>query len=165
MLYDMACKGLSSTHVQAYDVSSLPSLNRHILTCSQSAFASAQTCSSRLCVHRPWLCEFFHVLSLHLDSNRVLQVVMEILYLGVWCRPFSQYWAVPPSNVQCSAATNHLITNAVLNISSDLMIIAIPMPLLFKVKIPLKNKMILMGIFLIGAFNVSVPPLTGNENI
>ncbi|GKU12835.1 unnamed protein product, partial [Fusarium langsethiae] len=23
-------------------------------------------------------------------------VVMEILYLGVWCRPFNQYWAVPP---------------------------------------------------------------------
>lgn len=25
-------------------------------------------------------------------------VVMEILYLGVWCRPFNQYWAVPPDN-------------------------------------------------------------------
>lgn len=38
-------------------------------------------------------------------------VVMEILYLGVWCRPFNQYWAVPPDNIQCSAATNHLITS------------------------------------------------------
>lgn len=81
---------------------------------------------------------------------------MEILYLGVWCRPFNQYWAVPPSSKQCSAATNHLITNAVLNISSDLMIISIPMPLLFKVKIPTKNKLILCGIFLIGVFNVSL---------
>ncbi|KAJ4295029.1 hypothetical protein N0V90_007037 [Kalmusia sp. IMI 367209] len=81
-------------------------------------------------------------------------VVMEILYFGVWCRPFNQYWAVPPSNSQCSAATNHLITNAVLNISSDLMIIAIPMPLLFKVKLPTKNKAILIGIFLIGTFNI-----------
>lgn len=25
-------------------------------------------------------------------------VLMEILYLGVWCRPFSQYWAVPPDS-------------------------------------------------------------------
>ena len=25
-------------------------------------------------------------------------IVMEILYLGVWCRPFNQYWAVPPKN-------------------------------------------------------------------
>ncbi|KAF1966382.1 hypothetical protein BU23DRAFT_663298 [Bimuria novae-zelandiae CBS 107.79] len=81
-------------------------------------------------------------------------IVMEILYLGVWCRPFSQYWAVPTSSTQCSAATNHLITNAVLNISSDLMILAIPMPLLFKVKLPLKNKAILIGLFLIGTFNI-----------
>lgn len=28
-------------------------------------------------------------------------VVMEILYLGVWCRPFSQYWAVPPNSSKC----------------------------------------------------------------
>jgi hypothetical protein len=25
-------------------------------------------------------------------------VLMEILYLGVWCRPFSEYWAVPTDN-------------------------------------------------------------------
>ncbi|CAI6340185.1 unnamed protein product [Periconia digitata] len=81
-------------------------------------------------------------------------IVMEILYFGVWCRPFNQYWAIVPNSSQCSAATNHLITNAVLNISSDLMIIAIPMPLLFKVKLPLKNKLILCGIFLIGTFNI-----------
>ncbi|KAF2013505.1 hypothetical protein BU24DRAFT_434530 [Aaosphaeria arxii CBS 175.79] len=81
-------------------------------------------------------------------------VVMEILYLGVWCRPFSQYWAVPPSNEQCSAATNHLITNSVLNISSDIIIIFIPMPLLFKVKLPLKNKAILIMLFLIGTFTI-----------
>ncbi|KAH7379353.1 hypothetical protein DE146DRAFT_761542 [Phaeosphaeria sp. MPI-PUGE-AT-0046c] len=81
-------------------------------------------------------------------------VLMEILYLGVWCRPFSQYFAVPPNNKQCSAATNHLITNAVFNISSDLIILSIPLPLLFKVRLPLKNKAILMGVFLIGAFTI-----------
>lgn len=25
-------------------------------------------------------------------------VLMEILYLAVWCRPFTEYWAVPTSN-------------------------------------------------------------------
>jgi hypothetical protein len=79
---------------------------------------------------------------------------MEILYLGVWCRPFNQYWAVPTNNTQCSAAKNHLITNAVLNISSDIMIILIPMPLLFQVQLPRKNKAVLVGIFAIGVFNV-----------
>ncbi|KAH9873719.1 hypothetical protein IAQ61_004345 [Plenodomus lingam] len=81
-------------------------------------------------------------------------VAMEVLYFGVWCRPFNQYWAVPTYSSQCSAATNHLITNAVFNISSDLIIISIPMPLLFKVRLPKKNKAILFMIFLIGAFTI-----------
>ena len=25
-------------------------------------------------------------------------IVMEVLYFGVWCRPFDQYWAVPVAN-------------------------------------------------------------------
>jgi hypothetical protein len=81
-------------------------------------------------------------------------VVMEVLYFGVWCRPFNQYWAVPTNSKQCSAATNHLITNAVFNISSDFIILSIPMPLLFKVRLPKKNKFILVGIFMIGAFTL-----------
>lgn len=28
-------------------------------------------------------------------------VIMEILYFGVWCRPFNQYWAVPPNSSEC----------------------------------------------------------------
>ncbi|KAF3046422.1 hypothetical protein E8E12_008489 [Didymella heteroderae] len=76
-------------------------------------------------------------------------VIMEVLYFGVWCRPFNQYWAVPTHST-----TNHLITNAVFNISSDLIILSIPMPLLFKVRLPKKNKLILIGIFLIGLFTV-----------
>lgn len=28
-------------------------------------------------------------------------VVMEILYFGVWCRPFNQYWAVPTNSSRC----------------------------------------------------------------
>ncbi|KAI1486458.1 hypothetical protein F5X96DRAFT_654959 [Biscogniauxia mediterranea] len=81
-------------------------------------------------------------------------VVMEILYFGVWCRPFNQYWAVPVDNIQCSAATNHLITNAVLNISSDLMIIVIPMPVFMKAQLPLRRKMILCGVFALGVFTI-----------
>lgn len=81
-------------------------------------------------------------------------IVMEILYLGVWCRPFNQYWAVPPKNSQCSAATNHLITNAVLNISSDIMIILIPMPILIQSQLPVKRKAILIGVFALGSFTI-----------
>jgi hypothetical protein len=62
-------------------------------------------------------------------------------------------------SAQCSAATNHLITNAVFNISSDLIILSIPMPLLFKIRLQKKNKLVLVAIFMIGAFTVSSPTL------
>ncbi|KAH7120859.1 hypothetical protein B0J11DRAFT_507906 [Dendryphion nanum] len=81
-------------------------------------------------------------------------VVMEVLWFAAWCRPFNQYWAVPTNSTQCSAMINHLITNAVLNISSDVMILAIPVPLVFKVKVPLKNKLVLSGLLFLGCFTI-----------
>jgi hypothetical protein len=32
-------------------------------------------------------------------------LIMEILYFGVWCRPFPQYWAVPVANGMHSSPT------------------------------------------------------------
>jgi hypothetical protein len=77
---------------------------------------------------------------------------MEILYLGVWCRPFSNYWALPTPNTQCNAATNHLITNAVLNLSSDLIMLAIGCSLFIRNNLPWSRKLILAGIFGVGVF-------------
>ncbi|KAI1826627.1 hypothetical protein F4861DRAFT_545632 [Xylaria intraflava] len=81
-------------------------------------------------------------------------VLMEILYFGVWCRPFHQYWEVPPHSIQCATATNHLITNAVLNISSDVLIITIPMPILFQLNISPKKKAIFSVLFGLGFFTI-----------
>ncbi|KAJ8070557.1 hypothetical protein OCU04_000931 [Sclerotinia nivalis] len=82
-------------------------------------------------------------------------VVMEILYFGVWCRPFSNYWAVPTPNDQCSAATHHLIVNATFNISSDLMMLFIPMPLVLKAQLPTLKKVLLISVFSLGIFAIS----------
>jgi len=79
-------------------------------------------------------------------------LVMEILYFGVWCRPFSNYWAVPVANIQCSAAIHHLITNAVFNISSDLMMLCIPLPLLITSMLPKTKKLVLCVLFGLGVF-------------
>ncbi|KAL3419887.1 hypothetical protein PVAG01_08386 [Phlyctema vagabunda] len=79
-------------------------------------------------------------------------LVMEILYFGVWCKPFHNYWAVPTPNAQCSAAVHHLITNAVFNISSDIMMLMVPLPLLISSKLPRVNKIILCGLFSMGVF-------------
>jgi len=79
-------------------------------------------------------------------------IIMEILYFGVWCRPFYDYWEVPVANEQCSAAIHHLITNAVFNLSSDIMMLCIPLPLLITSKLPRTKKLILCILFSLGIF-------------
>ena len=66
-------------------------------------------------------------------------VIMDILYFGVWCQPFHNYWAVPTPNKQCDAATNHLITNAVFNLSSDVAMLLIGLPIFLRMVRLLKS--------------------------
>ncbi|KAG9228697.1 hypothetical protein BJ875DRAFT_228844 [Amylocarpus encephaloides] len=79
-------------------------------------------------------------------------IAMEILYFAVWCRPFTQMWAVPVDNIQCSAAINHLATNAFFNISSDAMMLCIPLPILINSQLPRTKKVILCTLFSLGGF-------------
>ncbi|KAF7546070.1 hypothetical protein G7Z17_g8685 [Cylindrodendrum hubeiense] len=87
-------------------------------------------------------------------------VLMEILFFAVWCRPFHFYWQVPPDDLNCSAETNHMITNAVLNISTDILIIALPMPVFIQSQLPLKRKIVLVAVFLLGAFTILAAALS-----
>ena len=86
-------------------------------------------------------------------------IVTQVLFLGVWCRPIQQYWWVPVVNsksreetwfgarraqtdpllAQCASYYHHLITASVFNISSDLIMLLIPIPLLIKAHLPLKR--------------------------
>lgn len=110
-------------------------------------------------------------------------VLIQILFLGVWCRPFDQYFAVPVrpgssmskifrvysllfvawyfkmsdtdsmlSIEQCATYTDHMITASVFNISSDVMMLAIILPLLIRTKLPVGHKSALVGIFSLGIF-------------
>ncbi|KAF2008046.1 hypothetical protein P154DRAFT_541304 [Amniculicola lignicola CBS 123094] len=79
-------------------------------------------------------------------------VVMEILYFAAWCRPFPQYWAVPTKSSQCNALINHRITNAVFNLSSDLIMLCIALPMFLRSLLPWKRKLILCCIFSLGIF-------------
>jgi hypothetical protein len=82
-------------------------------------------------------------------------LVMELLFFTLWCRPFSQYWAIPPNNPkQCGALTHHLIINAISNISSDVIMLAIALPMFIRSLLPLKRKLVLSGIFSLGFFVV-----------
>jgi hypothetical protein len=81
-------------------------------------------------------------------------VVIEILYFAAWCRPFSEYYAVPTSSSQCNALINHRITKAIFNISSDLFMLSIALQMLIRSLLPIKRKLVLCGIFSLGIFVV-----------
>ncbi|KAE8352504.1 hypothetical protein BDV28DRAFT_148963 [Aspergillus coremiiformis] len=79
-------------------------------------------------------------------------LLLEILYFAVWCRPFYNYWAVPTPNDQCSTATHHLIMTMVFNVSSDILMMCIPLPLLISASLPVRSKIVLVGVFGMGTF-------------
>ncbi|PLN85040.1 hypothetical protein BDW42DRAFT_191123 [Aspergillus taichungensis] len=82
-------------------------------------------------------------------------VVIEILFCAVWCGPpITMYWDVPAKEEQCSSYYNHLITSTVFNISSDLMMLCIPLPLLVRSRLPWKRKILLCLVFSLGVFVV-----------
>lgn len=80
--------------------------------------------------------------------------VMETLWFFYWCRPFHDYWETPTNNTQCTTALHHLIVNISFNLSSDLLIMSIPLPLLFRTRMDLKRKIFVIFPFLMGLFTI-----------
>jgi hypothetical protein len=81
-------------------------------------------------------------------------VVIMVTYYGVYCRPFSQYWAMPVKDLQCATYQNYSITQAVFNISSDAAMLAIPVPLLIKAQMQMRKKLLLICIMSLGVFTI-----------
>lgn len=81
-------------------------------------------------------------------------VVIMVCYYAVYCRPFSQYWAMPVKNMQCATYQRYSITQAVFNISSDAVMFAIPIPLLIKAQLKKARKVILLCVMSLGLFTI-----------
>jgi rhodopsin domain-containing protein len=81
-------------------------------------------------------------------------ITIEVLLFSFWCHPFHDYWSVPPANLQCAVYRNHLILVLVLNVSSDIMIMGIPLPLLIRTRLSLVKKLSLCAVFSLGIFVV-----------
>jgi hypothetical protein len=84
----------------------------------------------------------------------ITYIIMESLWFAYWCRPFHNYWKTPTTNVQCTTALHHLIMNISFNLSTDLLIMSIPLPLLFRAHMDLKRKIFLIFPFLMGVFTM-----------
>ncbi|KAL8703707.1 MAG: hypothetical protein Q9201_003108 [Fulgogasparrea decipioides] len=76
------------------------------------------------------------------------------------CRPFQEYWAVPTRKTQCWSYFNYQIIEACFNISSDVFMLAIAIPILLKLQVPLLQKGILLAIFSMGVFIITAAILT-----
>ncbi|KAI0121364.1 hypothetical protein BJ170DRAFT_143117 [Xylariales sp. AK1849] len=81
------------------------------------------------------------------------------------CRPFQGYWGMPPPDPQCTTLQYYALVQGCFNISSDILMLCIPIPLVVKLKIPLKQKMVLIFIFSLGAFVIVAALLTKIFNL
>ncbi|CCU81866.1 hypothetical protein BGHDH14_bgh04839 [Blumeria hordei DH14] len=52
--------------------------------------------------------------------------IVEIAYYAILCQPFSQYWAMPVDNPECTTYHNYSVIQMIFNISSDLFLFFLP---------------------------------------
>jgi hypothetical protein len=81
-------------------------------------------------------------------------VVIMVTYYAVYCRPFSQYWAMPVQDMQCATYQRYSITQAAFNISSDAAMLAVPIPLLINAQMKKTKKVLLVCIMSLGVFTI-----------
>lgn len=113
-------------------------------------------------------------LTLGLTAERLVKYLAIYISLG-WlaveiafftnCRPFSGYWAVPPPDPQCTTLYNYAIVQSIFNVSSDLMMLFIPLPLVIRLYLPWRQKAMLVLIFSMGIFVILAAILTKVFNL
>ncbi|KAI5838852.1 hypothetical protein DFP73DRAFT_248890 [Morchella snyderi] len=86
------------------------------------------------------------------------------------CRPFPVYWQMSPYPGECVKAVAQLLTMATFNILTDAMLILIPLPMVFKSRLPLIRKIQLLVLFGLGLFVMAVtivrlPVIIGDQSV
>ncbi|KAB5585241.1 hypothetical protein GE09DRAFT_1048395 [Coniochaeta sp. 2T2.1] len=83
------------------------------------------------------------------------------------CTPFENYWAMPlpEGREQCATLSHYSIVQAVFNISSDAAMLSVPLPLIFRTTMPVKQKVVLSVIFGMGMFVIIAALLTKVFNL
>lgn len=95
------------------------------------------------------------------------------LSMFLLCRPYNQYWAIPPNDIdQCAFYRKYSLPQAVFNISSDALMLAIPLPLVIRSHLPTKQKIAMVLLFSMGLFVVCLqflftyhPPRENNPQL
>lgn len=82
-------------------------------------------------------------------------VAVEIAFFTL-CIPFKGYWGMPPPNPQCTTLEYYAMIQAVFNLSSDIAMLLIPLPMIISLSLPLKQKLVLSVVFSMGTFVVRI---------
>lgn len=99
-------------------------------------------------------------LSNHL--NRIFYTFLALSYIAVVlseaaeCRPFHHYWQVTPTpKLSCRVAPGNLLTMGILDILTDLTLVALPLPMIISAKLPTKTKLETFLLMLFPLVNVA----------
>ncbi|PNS15374.1 Non-canonical poly(A) RNA polymerase PAPD5 [Sphaceloma murrayae] len=117
---------------------------------------------------------FYRRLMTGLNRQRLVTYVSYAVILG-WlateiafftaCRPFNGYWAVPPPDPQCTTLEHYAIVQACFNIPTDLAMLSISIPIVYRLQVPLKQKLLVGVLFSMGIFVVIAAILTKVFNL
>ncbi|KUJ20068.1 uncharacterized protein LY89DRAFT_731303 [Mollisia scopiformis] len=86
--------------------------------------------------------------------------VMNLFTYFFECRPIWLYWQVLPGPPQCAKAVGSVIIFGTTDILTDLVIMIIPLPLIFRAKKPLKTRIQISSIFFLWIFVIVISALT-----
>jgi hypothetical protein len=106
-----------------------------------------------------------------LRLTRYLAIYVAVGYVAtqigffVFCRPFWGYWAVPPPDAQCTTLQFYAINQACWNISSDILMLCVPLPIVWKLKMPVRQKVGLGIVFTLGGYVIVAAVLTKAFNL
>ncbi|CAI7574914.1 unnamed protein product [Penicillium discolor] len=126
---------------------------------SKIEFASehCQVCTI-YCLKACMLLVYFRITS-NLKQHRWVKVSAVYTALG-WlateltlflnCHPVSGYWTLPPPQRECATYFHFEIIQAVFNISSDIAILLVVLPLLFRTRMPWRTKLPVLVVFSMG---------------
>ncbi|KAH7119403.1 hypothetical protein B0J13DRAFT_194164 [Dactylonectria estremocensis] len=68
------------------------------------------------------------------------------------CRPVEMPWDVTITDGSCIDRIAYFVATLALNVTTDLFMLALPIPMLWKTKMPKRQKLGLIGIFMAGSF-------------
>ncbi|KAK2013866.1 hypothetical protein LZ32DRAFT_627961 [Colletotrichum eremochloae] len=116
-----------------------------------------------MCIKLSFLCQYYRVMVV--PRLRKIYAVA-LLVVGAWstsqlfisalqCLPISGFWD-KSVEAKCIPNQPQWYVNAAGNIITDIAVFALPMPVFWHLKLPQKQKILLMGIFSLGFFTVAI---------